>query len=223
MSGPRYRDADGDVWEEQPSGMLVGTGEAEIAGTGTREQIENRYGPLTAIPETRKSVRNETPNPALDAALAYAQSVADGIPAEEALSNATAYFDGDTPEAESYEWTGEPQHTESRRTPPVSVFNFAQPESAAVRMPRVITESGTVLHHGDGEGAGVLVIPDSLIPVVESRRKAVLLGGPFDMSEFHPTYFPNRVEVAGCIYTQITDPDTGEGLGAYAFEPTGKR
>jgi len=50
--------------------------------------------------------------------------------------------------------------------------------------------------------------------------KALLIGGPFDRVSVDLKRHPNRIEVAGVFYELITDPDTGEGLGAYVVSAT---
>ena len=47
------------------------------------------------------------------------------------------------------------------------------------------------------------------------------LGGPFDGSETEVTGTPRRIQAGAAMYEKITDPDTGEFLGAYAYSPGG--
>lgn len=53
--------------------------------------------------------------------------------------------------------------------------------------------------------------------------KTLLLGGPFNGAQPDLPRLPMVIEVAGVFYQQITDPDTGDGLGAYAVAPKGWR
>lgn len=46
---------------------------------------------------------------------------------------------------------------------------------------------------------------------------ALLLGGPFNGREVDLRREPHRIQIQDRIYEQITDPDTGEGLGAYVI------
>jgi hypothetical protein len=45
----------------------------------------------------------------------------------------------------------------------------------------------------------------------------LLIGGRFDRHRVRLSATPPRIEVGGEIGEQITDPDTGAFLGAYAF------
>lgn len=46
----------------------------------------------------------------------------------------------------------------------------------------------------------------------------LLVDGPYAGSKVKLSHTPPRIEVGGVVYTRIDDPDTGEGLGAYARE-----
>lgn len=49
------------------------------------------------------------------------------------------------------------------------------------------------------------------------RVKVVLLKGPFNGMTAHLSRTPSRIEIRGSMYALIADPDTGAGLGAYAY------
>lgn len=51
---------------------------------------------------------------------------------------------------------------------------------------------------------------------IANRSGVLLIGGPFDRITVHLRKEPRRILIAGRIYERIDDPDTGEGLGAYA-------
>jgi hypothetical protein len=48
------------------------------------------------------------------------------------------------------------------------------------------------------------------------REPAILFGGPLNGLRVYLSRHPARIEVRGQIYELIVDPDTGEGIGAYA-------
>lgn len=52
---------------------------------------------------------------------------------------------------------------------------------------------------------------------------ALLLGGPFDGRRIDLPRHPNRLKIGDVFYELITDPDTGEGLGAYVIVTRAKR
>jgi hypothetical protein len=50
----------------------------------------------------------------------------------------------------------------------------------------------------------------------------LLLGGPFNGRHVTLRKEPKRIQILDRIYTRIDDPDTGEGLGAYAISGNDK-
>jgi len=50
-----------------------------------------------------------------------------------------------------------------------------------------------------------------------TAESVLLLGGPYDRQTVRLSNTPKRIEISGLIYERIDDPDTGNGLGAYAI------
>lgn len=65
--------------------------------------------------------------------------------------------------------------------------------------------------------AAEMVAANDRVPVQRTGVDVLLIGGYLDRRRVQLSATPPRIEVCGLIGEQVTDPDTGEFLGAYVF------